>query len=228
MNTVLEQMNLRERAIYLTKATGVLPAIKLKTRDELLHYVQAMHAGGARLVEITMTTPGALQHFEAIAAEFGGEMLPAAGTVLDAATARMAILAGASVIVTPALRLEVIATARRYGAACYCGAFTASECLQAMEAGADMIKVFPAALGGPAYLTNLKMVFPEINLIPSGGVSLDNAADFIRSGACAISGARNFFDYGMVKQHGPGWVTDQVAAYIELVAQAKRSAPPLP
>ncbi len=221
-------MDLRERAVYWTKQTGILPAIKLKQAEDLIPYIRAMHAGGARLVEITMTTPGALDAFKAIASEFKGEVMTAAGTVLDAATARTAILAGVSVIVSPAIKPDVIATARRYGAACYSGAFTATECLAAMEAGADMVKIFPASIGGPKYMTNLKMVYPEINLIPSGGISLENAADFIRCGACAISGARNFFDYEQVQQHGLEWVTRQVAKYIEIVASAKAEAPPLP
>lgn len=225
---MIDEMNLRERAIYWTKHTGVLPAIKIKENDNVLPYIHAMHTGGARIVEITMTTPNALEHFKAIAAEFKGEVLVAAGTVLDAATARAAILAGVSVIVSPALRPDVIATARRYGVACYSGAFTATECLAAMEAGADMVKIFPAALGGPKYMTNLKMVYPEMNLIPSGGISLENAAEYIRCGACAISGARNFFDYEQVKKEGVSWVTHQVATYIEIVANAKANAPPLP
>jgi 2-dehydro-3-deoxyphosphogluconate aldolase/(4S)-4-hydroxy-2-oxoglutarate aldolase len=224
----MENMDLRERAVYWTKQTGILPAIKLKQAEDLIPYIRAMHAGGARLVEITMTTPGALDAFKAIASEFKGEVMTAAGTVLDAATARTAILAGVSVIVSPAIKPDVIATARRYGAACYSGAFTATECLAAMEAGADMVKIFPASMGGPKYMTNLKMVYPEINLIPSGGISLENAADFIRCGACAISGARNFFDYEQVQQHGLEWVTRQVAKYIEIVASAKAEAPPLP
>jgi 2-dehydro-3-deoxyphosphogluconate aldolase/(4S)-4-hydroxy-2-oxoglutarate aldolase len=224
----MENMDLRERAVYWTKQTGILPAIKLKQAEDLIPYIRAMHAGGARLVEITMTTPGALDAFKAIASEFKGEVMTAAGTVLDAATARTAILAGVSVIVSPAIKPDVIATARRYGAACYSGAFTATECLAAMEAGADMVKIFPASMGGPKYMTHLKMVYPEINLIPSGGISLENAADFIRCGACAISGARNFFDYEQVQQHGLEWVTRQVAKYIEIVASAKAEAPPLP
>lgn len=223
-----DYMSLRERAVHWTKTTGVLPAIKIKANDDILPYVEAMREGGARLVEITMTTPGALEHFSAIAREFNGEMFAAAGTVLDAATARAAILAGASVIVSPSVDPEVIATANRYGVACYSGAFTATEVLLAMRSGADMVKIFPAALGGPKYMTNLKMVFPEVNLIPSGGVSPDNAAEFIRCGACAISGARNFFDYEAVREHGAGWVTRQVALYIDIVAEARANAPPLP
>ncbi len=218
----------RERALLLTKQTGVLPAMKLKAATDVIPYVRAMAEGGARVVEITMTTPGVLDAFRAIAAEFGGAVLTAAGTVLDEATARAAILAGAGVIVSPALRPEVIKTARRYGVACYSGAFTATEVLEAMEAGADMVKIFPAALGGPAYMTNLKMVYPEVNLIPSGGISPENAADFIRGGACAISGARNFFDAAQVARHGVAWIRTQTARYIALVAEARRSLPPLP
>ena len=223
-----DNMSLRERAIYWTKQTGILPAIKIKQDDDLLPYVQAMYAGGARVVEITMTTPGVLEHVRRIAGEFGGGLLIATGTTLDAATAREAILAGASVLVSPAVKLEVIATAQRYGVACYCGAFTATECLMTMEAGADMVKIFPASLGGPKYMTNLKMVFPEINLIPSGGISLETAAEFICCGACAVSGARNFFDYEKVQQFGLEWITRQIETYISLVAQAKADAPSLP
>ena len=181
-------MSERERAIHRTKSTGVLPAIKLKQDEDIVPYVRAMIDGGARIVEVTMTTPGVLEMFRALAKEFGDDISTAAGTVLDAAAAREAIAAGARVIVSPAVVPEVIATAHRYGAACYAGAFTATECLTAVQAGADMVKIFPAAVAGPAYMTNLRMVYPEINLIPSGGISLDNAADFIRSGACAISG----------------------------------------
>jgi 2-dehydro-3-deoxyphosphogluconate aldolase/(4S)-4-hydroxy-2-oxoglutarate aldolase len=123
---------------------------------------------------------------------------------------------------------EVIATAHRYGAACYSGAFTATEVLTAMQAGADMIKIFPAAVAGPAYMTNLRMVYPEARLIPSGGVSLENAADFIRSGATAISGARNFFDREAVDRDGPDWITRQVSTYIDIVARARATAGPLP
>ena len=225
---MIDDMNLRERAIFWTKQTGVLPAIKLGQAADLLPSIRAMHAGGARLVEITMTTPGALEQFREIADEFSDELLVAAGTVLDAATARAAVLAGVSVIVSPVVKPEVIAIARRYGAACYSGAFTATECLAAMEAGADMVKIFPAALSGPKYMTNLKMVFPEINLIPSGGISLETAADYIRCGACAVSGARNFYDLEKVQEHGLEWVTRQVQAYIEIVARAKTEANPLP
>jgi 2-dehydro-3-deoxyphosphogluconate aldolase/(4S)-4-hydroxy-2-oxoglutarate aldolase len=221
-------MSAREQAVYLTKSTGVLPAMKLKQKEDVLPWVRAMYDGGARVVEITMTTPAVLEHFEAIRAEFGDRLFIAAGTCLDAAAARDAILAGARVIVSPALVPEVIATAHRYGAACFSGAFTATEVLQAMQLGAHMVKIFPAALGGPQYMTNLKMVYPEVNLIPSGGISLENAGEFIKCGASAISGARNFFDRDAVEREGTGWITRQVQQYMEIVARARREALPLP
>ncbi|HVO42537.1 MAG TPA: bifunctional 4-hydroxy-2-oxoglutarate aldolase/2-dehydro-3-deoxy-phosphogluconate aldolase [Aggregatilineales bacterium] len=225
---MMDNMSLREEAVYLTKTTGVLPAIKLKAHEDLLPYAHAMYDGGARVIEITMTTPGVLDSFRAISAAFGRKLFLAAGTVLDAATARAAIEAGAGVIVSPVVIPEVIDTANRYRLACFSGAFTATECLAAMQAGADMVKIFPARLGGPSYMTNLRMVFPEVNLIPSGGISLETAGEYIRCGACAVSGARNFFDREMVIKHGITWISQQTATYIKIVAEAKADAHPLP
>ena len=224
-----DQLNLRERAVLWTKETGVLPAMKLKREvEDVVPYIEAMVEGGVKVVEITMTTPNALRHYEAIRDRFEDSVIIASGTTLDAASARLAILSGVGIIVSPMLKVELIETAHRYGAACYTGSFTATEVLTAIEAGADMVKIFPGALAGPKYMTNLKMVYPEVNLIPSGGVGLDNAADFIKCGACAISGARNFFDLEQVEKHGLKWITEQVKKYIDIVAEAKRNAPPLP
>jgi 2-dehydro-3-deoxyphosphogluconate aldolase/(4S)-4-hydroxy-2-oxoglutarate aldolase len=226
LNTV--DCSLREIVVAQTKATGILPCIKLPTRGDFLAYAQAMYDGGARVIEITMTTPGALEGIEAISSEFSGRLWVAAGTVLDAATAREVILHGGSVLVNPAVIPEVIQLGNRYGVPVYSGAFSATECFTAMELGAAMVKIFPAALGGPAYMTNLRMVFPQINLIPSGGVTLDNAADFIVRGACAVSGARIFMDFERIAQEGLHCVTERVADFIELVRQAKTKQQPIP
>jgi 2-dehydro-3-deoxyphosphogluconate aldolase/(4S)-4-hydroxy-2-oxoglutarate aldolase len=224
-----KSMSIRDRATYWTKSNGVLPAMKLKHEEEsIIPYIRAMRDAGVRVIEVTMTTPGVLHHFEAMRKEFGDEIFPAAGTTLDAAAARDAVLAGARVIVAPAMIPAVVETAHRYGAACFIGAFTATEVLAAMMAGADMVKIFPAAVGGPKYMTNLKMVYPEVSLVPSGGLSLENAGEFIRCGASAISGARNFFDYEMVKEHGLPWITEQCKKYMQIVAEARLSMPPLP
>ena len=149
-------------------------------------------------------------------------------TCLDAASALDAIKAGARILVSPAVVPEVIDIANRYRVACYSGAFTATEVFTVMRAGADMVKIFPAALGGPAYMTNLKMVYPEVNLIPSGGISLETAGQFIRSGACAVSGMRNFFDAEQAAEHGVSWITAQTQRYLQLVADAKKNSPVLP
>ncbi len=219
---------LRETVVQQTKSTGVLPCIKLHRKDDFLAYAQAMFDGGARVIEVTMTTPAALEAIEAISTAFRGRLWVAAGTVLDAATARDVILHGGSLLVNPAVIPEVIDLGNRYGVPVYSGAFTATEVLQAMRAGASMVKIFPAQLGGTKYMTNLKMVFPEVNLIPSGGISVDNAAEFIRCGACAVSGARTFMDRERIAAEGIGWITRQVARYVQIVQEAKMNPPELP
>jgi 2-dehydro-3-deoxyphosphogluconate aldolase/(4S)-4-hydroxy-2-oxoglutarate aldolase len=213
--------SLREVVVEATKSAGVLPCIKLPERADWLAYAQAMHDGGARVVEITMTTPGALEAIEAIASHFKDKLLVAAGTVLDAATARSVIAHGGSLIVSPTVRPDVIAAANEHGVPMFSGAFSATECQLAMESGAAMVKVFPAHVGGPAYMANLKMVFPEIDLIPSGGITLENAGEYIRQGACAVSGARTFMDLQKIEREGLGWLTQRVAAFIEVVKRAK-------
>ncbi len=223
-----EAKTLRESVIEQTKATGVLPCIKLHQKDDFIAYAKAMYDGGARVIEVTMTTPGVLEAIEAISAELKGELWVGAGTVLDVTSAREVILHGGSLIVNPAVVPDVIDLANRYGVPVYSGAFSATECFAAMRAGSSMVKIFPAQLGGPKYMTNLKMVFPEVNLIPSGGISLENAGDFIRCGACAVSGARTFMDREKIAAEGRGWITKQVARYVEIVRKAKENAPPLP
>jgi len=226
--TYTTDQTIREIVVAQTKATGVLPCIKLHEKADFLAYAQAMYDGGARVIEITMTTPGALEAIEAISSTFKGRLWVAAGTVLDVATAREVILHGGSLLVNPAVIPEVIQLGTRYGIPVYSGAFTATECLTALQAGATMIKVFPAALGGPKYMTNLRMVYPQINLIPSGGVTLDNAGEFIRCGACAVSGARIFMDHERIAAEGLGCVTERVARFIEIVRQAKTEQQPIP
>ncbi len=224
----LKNKNLKETIVEQTKTTGILPCIKLKQKDDFIAYAQAMYDGGARVIEVTMTTPGAIEAIEAISAEFKGRLWVAAGTVLDPSTAREVILHGGSVIVNPAVIPDVIDMANRYLVPVFSGAFTATEVFQAMQAGATMVKIFPGALGGPKYMTNLRMVYPEVNLIPSGGVNPENAGEFIRCGACAVSGARTFMNREKIAVEGLGWVTQQVARYVEIIRQAKENLPELP
>lgn len=218
----------KERVMADIKATGVLPCIKLHQKEDWIAYAEAMYKGGARAVEVTMTTPGALEAIEAISSHFGGEMHVAAGTVLDAATAREVILHGGEIIVNPSVIEDVIDLTNRYQVACFSGAFTATECFRAMRCGATAVKIFPGALGTAKYMTNLKMVFPEVNLIPSGGITEENAAEFIRCGACAVSGARTFMNFERIEEEGMGWITKQVAHFIEIVQEAKKDLPDIP
>ena len=219
---------LKEYVIAQTKATGILPCIKLHRRDDWLAYAQAMYDGGARVIEVTMTTPGALEAIEAISGHFGDELLVAAGTVLDPTAAREVILHGGSVIVNPCIVDDVIDLANRYQVPIFSGAFSATEVFTAMRSGAAMVKIFPGALGGPKYMTNLKMVFPEVNLIPSGGITPENAADFIRCGACAVSGARTFMDPAKIEREGLISITRQVETFIRIIREAKQDLPEIP
>ena len=187
-----------------------------------------MYDGGARVIEVTMTTPGVLEAIEAISGHFGDKLLVAAGTVLDPASAREVILHGGSIIVNPCVIDDVIDLANRYNVPVFSGAFSATEVFNAMRAGATMVKIFPGALGGAKYMTNLKMVFPEVNLIPSGGITPDNAADFIRCGACAVSGARTFMDFDKIEKEGLSSITRQVETFINIIREAKKDLPIIP
>jgi len=223
-----DNRTLKETVIGQVKATGILPAMKLKKKTDFMAWAQALCEGGARVIEITMTTPGVLEAIEAISSEFKGRLWVVSGTTLDATSAREVILHGGAGIVNPCLIPEVIDLARRYGVPIFSGAFTATEVFTAWRAGADMIKIFPAQLGGPKYMTNLKMVFPEVDLCPSGGLSLETAGEFIRCGACAVSGARNFVDAEQIERHGTGWISEQCRKYLQIVREARASAPELP
>ena len=216
-------LSLKEYVVSQTKKTGVLPCIKLHQKDDFIKYATAMYEGGARVIEVTMTTPGVLEAIEAISSHFGDELLVAAGTVLDPATAREVILHGGSCIVNPCLIPDVIDLAGRYNVPVYSGAFTATEVFNAMKSGASMVKIFPGGLGGPKYMTNLKMVFPEVNLIPSGGITDENCGEFIKCGACAVSGARTFMNFEMIEKEGVEWITKQVKKFSDIVSEAKKT-----
>lgn len=219
---------LKERVMAAINNTGVLPCIKLHQKDDWIKYAQAMYDGGARCIEVTMTTPGVLEAIEAISTHFKGKMYVAAGTVLDATSAREVIMHGGDIIVNPCVIDDVIDVANRYQVPIFSGAFTATEVFSAMRKGVTAVKIFPGALGGAKYMTNLKMVFPEVSLIPSGGITEQNVVEFIKCGACAVSGARTFMNFEMIEKEGIGWVTKQVARFVELIREAKKDLPDIP
>jgi 2-dehydro-3-deoxyphosphogluconate aldolase/(4S)-4-hydroxy-2-oxoglutarate aldolase len=220
--------SIKERVLEAVKNTGVLPCIKLHHEEDYLAYAKAMYDGGAKAIEVTMTTPGVIKAIEQISSCFGDELFVAAGTVLDPVSAREVIMHGGSIIVNPCIVEDVIDLANRYNIPVFSGAFSATEVFTAMRKGAAMVKIFPGSLGGPKYMTNLKMVFPEVNLIPSGGISPENAADFIKCGACAVSGARTFMDPDKIAREGLQAITRQVAKFVEIVRMAKKDLPDIP
>lgn len=220
--------NLKQIIVELTKETGVIPCIKLKQKEDSIPYAQAMYDGGAKIVEVTSTTPGVIEAIEAISDHFKGKIHVAAGTVLDPATAREVILHGGSLIVNPCVVPDVADLANRYQVPVYTGAFTATEIFNAMKIGSTMVKIAPASLGGPKYMTYIKMLYPNVDLIPSGGISPENAADFIRFGACAVSGARTFMNKEMIDKEGMGWITKQVATIIDIIKKTKEDIKEIP
>ncbi|WP_437191073.1 bifunctional 4-hydroxy-2-oxoglutarate aldolase/2-dehydro-3-deoxy-phosphogluconate aldolase [Planctomicrobium sp. SH527] len=165
---------------------GLVAIIRASSGDQLLKVSEALLAGGIDVIEVTFTVPGALKIIEQISNELGGRVLLGAGTVLDPETARSAMLAGAEYIVTPTVNVDVIQMCQRYGKLCMAGAFTPTEILTAWQAGSDIVKVFPAEIGGPGYLKVLHGPLPQIRLMPTGGVNLETMSDFVKNGACAV------------------------------------------
>ena len=178
-------MNKTEK-VGLIWETGVIAIMRAQSSDQLIEAADAIRAGGVRVIEVTMTTPGALGVVEQAAKRYGDQVLFGAGTVLDAETARAAILAGAGFVVAPTLSLPVITLCNRYSIPVVPGCFTPTEMLTAWEAGADMVKLFPADIGGPDLVKAILAPLPQLQIVPVGGVDLGTAADFIRKGAAAL------------------------------------------
>ncbi|MDX9974796.1 MAG: bifunctional 4-hydroxy-2-oxoglutarate aldolase/2-dehydro-3-deoxy-phosphogluconate aldolase [FCB group bacterium] len=190
--------------------------------DDLVEAVKAVAAGGVHCIELTMTTPGALECLATATKQLkDADVLLGVGTVLDAETCRMAILAGAQYVVTPTLSLPAIACARRYGIPIIAGAFTPTEILAAWEAGADMVKVFPASIGGPDYLKAIKGPLPQIPLVPTGGVELDNIGAFIKAGASALAVGGNLVSKKLLASRDLEGLTRNARAFADAVRAAR-------
>jgi 2-dehydro-3-deoxyphosphogluconate aldolase / (4S)-4-hydroxy-2-oxoglutarate aldolase len=185
------------------EALGVVPVVRAPSAAVALRAARAVHAGGIDVLEITMTVPDALGVLRSLAAEMGDRVLLGAGTVLDATTARACIDAGARFIVSPGLDLETVRVARELGRPVMPGALTPTEVIAAWKAGADMVKIFPAsAVGGADYLRALKAPLPQVKLLPTGGVDLRTAADYIRAGAAALGLGTALVDLKVLDREG--------------------------
>jgi 2-dehydro-3-deoxyphosphogluconate aldolase/(4S)-4-hydroxy-2-oxoglutarate aldolase len=204
------------------KEVGIIPVVRATTADEAMRAIDAIREGGIAVLEITMTVPGAVDVIEQVTARFGNDALVGAGTVLDAETAKACIAAGAQFIVSPALNMETIAYCRAQDVAVMPGALTPTEVVQAWNAGADLVKVFPAgAVGGASYLKALKAPLPQIELVPTGGVSLKTAADFIKAGAAALGVGADLVDIKAIREGQAGLITDRAKQFVQIVHEAR-------
>jgi len=203
-------------------AEGLIPVIRVSSAQEAIDVADAVKEGGVSFIEITMSVQGAIDVIKELSKKYKDEIVLGAGTVLDPETGRAALLAGAQFIVSPTLNLELIQLAHRYSAIVIPGAMTPTEILTAWNAGADMVKVFPAAqLGGPDYLKALKGPLPQILLVPTGGVNLQNAGAYIKAGASALGAGGELVDKKAMKEKKFHVITVNTKAFLRAIKEAR-------
>jgi 2-dehydro-3-deoxyphosphogluconate aldolase / (4S)-4-hydroxy-2-oxoglutarate aldolase len=214
----------KEQLFAAIVGSGVVAVMRAPSAEILQDIAQALLEGGVPAIEVTMTTPRAIDAIEKLADRFGDQAIVGVGTVLDAATARDAIAAGAQFVVSPTLCPEVIQTTRRYGRISVPGAFTPTEILAAWTAGADLVKVFPATKLGPEYLKDILAPLPMLRLTPTGGVDVRNVGDWIRAGAsCVGAGAALVSREAMAKKDWTA-ITASARAFVEAIRAARNQA----
>jgi 2-dehydro-3-deoxyphosphogluconate aldolase/(4S)-4-hydroxy-2-oxoglutarate aldolase len=206
----------RHQVLQRVREIGVVPVVRASSGQEALQLVEALWQGGIDVIELTMTVPNAVEIIRELS-KAGGTIV-GAGTVLDEETARACILAGAKFVVSPATDLPTITLCRTYGVPIMAGALTPTEVIGAWRAGSDMVKVFPCGnVGGASYLKALKAPLPQVELIPTGGVSLENVADFIKAGASAVGAGADLAD----PKKERALVTERARQYLQAVAKAR-------
>jgi 2-dehydro-3-deoxyphosphogluconate aldolase/(4S)-4-hydroxy-2-oxoglutarate aldolase len=204
--------------------TGVVAVIRVDDPTDLLEVSRALAEGGVRMVEITLTVPGALDIIAAVSRQLGEAVLIGAGTVLDAATARMAILAGASFVVGPCFDRETVDLCKLYDIAVMPGCITPTEIVAAWKAGADVVKIFPGRLGTPGYFQDLKGPLPHVRMMPTGNVDLKTAPEYLKAGAVAVGVGKALVDVAAVKSRQFGVITENARTFRRLVADARGGA----
>ena len=201
---------------------GIVPVVRTSSAEGAIKSVDAIYRGGIRAAEITMTVPGAIRALEKVADQFGDKLVLGAGTVLDPETARACMLAGAEFFVTPSLKVSTIEVAKRYSKVICPGALTPTEVVTAWEAGADIVKIFPCGnVGGAKYIKALKGPFPQIEMIPTGGVNLENAGEFLKAGACAVAVGAELVDAKSVKEGRFDVIEERARQYLAAIARAR-------
>jgi len=209
----------KEQIVEKLREIGLVPVLRAESEEQALGIASAIAAGGVTVLEITMTVPGAIRVMSRLTKE-RPDILIGAGTVLDAETARMCMLEGAQFVVSPALNLQTIEMCHRYSIPVLPGALTPTEVVTAWQAGADVIKVFPAsALGGAKYLKSLKAPLPQVEMIPTGGVSLATAKEFLEAGSFALGVGADLVDTKAMAEGKPEKITESAKKYLEIVRE---------
>ncbi len=208
--------------VELLTRDGVVAIVRLDDLSSAVPLTEALVRGGVRTIEFTYTNPLAGKVIEEVRAKVGDAAVVGAGTVLDPETARIAILSGAQFIVTPTTKVATIETCRRYSIPAVIGAFTPTEILTAWEAGATIVKVFPASVGGPGYIKDVRGPLPQVKIIPTGGVNKETAAAFIKAGAVAIAAGSNLVDAKTVAAGDWGTIEARARELATIVAEARK------
>ncbi len=207
----------RETTLKRILDGGIVAVVRAESGDRLAGVVRALAAGGVTAAEITFTVPDAVEVIRRVRKEVGDAVVLGAGTVLDPETARAALLAGAEYVVAPTVNLDVIRLCRRYDVPVMPGAFTPTEVLAAWEAGADVVKIFPADAGGSNYLKALRGPLPQVRMMPTGGVDLTTAEAFLKAGACCLGVGGSLVEPKAVASGDFARLSDLAAQYAAVV-----------
>lgn len=203
-------------------STGIVGIVRAKDDALLVDVAEALLAGGVEAIEVTFTVPRAHRVLERVADRLGDKIVLGAGTVIDPETARIALLAGAEFVVSPGTNPEVIAMCRRYDKLVMPGALTPTEVITAWQAGADMVKVFPLDVLGPKHLKALAGPFPQVRMLPTGGINLDTAADFLKAGACALGVGSSMVDPQAIARGDLDSIRTLAAKYVDVVRKTRQ------
>jgi 2-dehydro-3-deoxyphosphogluconate aldolase/(4S)-4-hydroxy-2-oxoglutarate aldolase len=217
-----EEEVMPETTAEIIERVGLIPVLRAKSIAQAHAVVEAMIAGGVTVVEVTMTVPNAVHLLKELKKEHGARILLGSGTVTTAKEAEDTINAGAEFVVSPSLHPEVIAATKAAGKLSIPGALTPTEVITAQRAGADYVKIFPcSAMGGASYLRSLLAPFPHLKLIPTGGVTLKTAEDFIRAGARALGVGGDLVNLAAIDDGKPEVITEAAKAYLEVLAKVR-------
>ncbi len=214
----------RETTLKRILDGGIVAVVRAESGERLVQVVKALAQGGVTAAEITFTVPDAVGVIRKVREELGDSIVLGAGTVLDPETARAAMLAGAEYIVAPSVNLDVIRMCRRYDTVVMPGALTPTEVVSAWEAGADVVKIFPADLGGPAYLKALRGPLPQVRMMPTGGVDLTTAEAFLKAGACCLGVGGSLVEPKAVASGDFARLRDLASQYVAIVRRFRAGA----